>query len=218
MRKFSHSKAHRWDGQHRFEHWYRDNTVYFITSKVRDGLHAFRAEDAKRIFWDRFDHYSEKYGFEPWIVSLLDNHYHVIGWLKTGENLGPLMQRLHGSVAKLVNDLLPERHLPFWRHRGAQDYFDGCLRDALQLQRAFRYTALQAVRARIVTDYRTYPHTRAFVSVEEALHRADARQSYLSEVPYQRYERRNPRKNQQDNAPVRRYDHSPANADRTARR
>ncbi|MEO6436473.1 MAG: hypothetical protein ABIP55_12040 [Tepidisphaeraceae bacterium] len=37
FRKSSHSKAESWDGQHRFEHWYRDNTVYFITSKVRDG-------------------------------------------------------------------------------------------------------------------------------------------------------------------------------------
>ena len=37
------------DGQHRFEHWYRDNTVYFITTKVRDGYRAFDSDRAKRF-------------------------------------------------------------------------------------------------------------------------------------------------------------------------
>ena len=107
-----------------------------FTSKVRDGFRAFASEEAKRIFWDRFEHYTQKYGFVPWIATLMNNHYHFEGYLKIGENLGPLMQHLHGSVAKLVNDILPERHLPFWRHRGNQDYFDGCLRDVLQAVRA----------------------------------------------------------------------------------
>ena len=44
------------EGRHRFEHWYRDNTLYFITSMTRDGYPAFDTEPARRIFWDRFDH------------------------------------------------------------------------------------------------------------------------------------------------------------------
>ena len=42
----------------------------------------------------------------------MDNHYHLVGYLKRGENLGPFMRQFHGSVAKLVNDLLPERLKP----------------------------------------------------------------------------------------------------------
>jgi hypothetical protein len=190
FRKSSHSKAHFWKGNHRFEHWYRDNTCYFITSKVRDGHHAFAHEQAKCIFWDRFDYYTKKYGFVPWIASLLDNHYHVVGFLKIGENLGPLMQHLHGSVAKLVNDTLPQRHLPFWRHRGNQDYFDGCLRDVLQATRAYRYTKLQAVRAGIVRDFRDYPHTHVYLDIDRAVRRAVELNAFLDEVPYARYERR----------------------------
>src|SRR5688572_8064628 len=106
------------DGRHRFEHWYRDNTVYFITAKCRDGFHAFESAEAKAVFWDRFGHYAREFGFVPWIVTLMWNHYHALGYLKVGENLGPMMQRVHGSVAKLVNDTLPERRLPFWRERG----------------------------------------------------------------------------------------------------
>jgi hypothetical protein len=193
FRKSSHSKVERWDGEHRFEHWYRDNTCYFITSKVRDGFHAFRSDQAKAIFWNRFDFYAQKYGFVPWIATLLDNHYHIEGYLKVGENLGPFMQHLHGSVAKLVNDTLPERQLPFWRHRGNQDYFDGCLRDVLQATRAYRYIKLQAVRARIVRDYRDYPHTRVYVDIDRAIRRAVELKAFLAEVPYARYERKQQR-------------------------
>src|ERR1700722_4323803 len=111
----SHSPNERWDGRHRFEHWYRDNTVYFLTARCRDRFPAFASDQAKQIFWDRFNHWAHEYGFFPWIATLIDNHYHGLGYLKEGKNLGQMMRKLHGSVAKLVNDALPQRHLPFWR-------------------------------------------------------------------------------------------------------
>src|SRR5438874_4006250 len=95
FRKTSYTSHECWEGKHRFEHWYRDNTVYFITSKTRDGAPCFASERAKEIFWDRFDHYSTKYNFIPWVTTLLWNHYHTIGYLKSGENLGPFIQHLH---------------------------------------------------------------------------------------------------------------------------
>ena len=49
-----------YNGQHRYEHWYRDNSIYFITSSCRDNYHAFRSDEAKMIFWDRFDHYTKQ--------------------------------------------------------------------------------------------------------------------------------------------------------------
>jgi hypothetical protein len=104
------------------------------------------------------------------------------------------MQRFHGSVSKLVNDTLPQRHLPFWRHEGNQDYFDGCLRDVLQLTRAFNYTKLQAVRAHLVTDFRLYPHTRIYKTLEEGIQFALAHDAFLEEVPYARYDRHKARR------------------------
>jgi hypothetical protein len=99
------------DGKHRLEHWYRDNQVYFITARTRNGVHAFASDEAKAIFFDRFDFYTKRYNFVPWVTSLLSNHYHTIGYLYHGDDLGPMMQKIHGSVAKLVNDTLAERHL-----------------------------------------------------------------------------------------------------------
>lgn len=45
-----------------------------------------------------------KHRFEHWYrdntTTLLNNHYHTLGYLGLGPNLGPMMQRIHGSVAK----------------------------------------------------------------------------------------------------------------------
>lgn len=123
FRKSTHARSEYTEGRHCFEHWYRDNTVYFITARCRDGRAMFESEDAKRVFWDRFNHWTSYYGFVAWVTSLLGNHYHTLGFLRVGDNLGPMMQRIHGSVAKLVNDLGPERLLPFWKRENQNDYY-----------------------------------------------------------------------------------------------
>jgi hypothetical protein len=179
------------NGQHRFEHWYRDNTIYFITARCRDRYPAFATEGAKMIFWDRFDHYTRVHGFAPFVTSLLDNHYHTLGYLKVGLELKEMMRKLHGSVAKLVNDLLPERRLPFWCGDNHDDYFDGCIRDVLQLKRSYAYTLTQAERHGIVKNWRDYAHTHVYVTLDAAERRGIELKAFLEEVTYARYERRN---------------------------
>ena len=142
-------------GKHRFEHWYRDNTVYFITAR--------------------------------WVTTLLNNHYHTLGYLGLGPNLGPMMQRIHGSVAKLVNDLLPERRVPFWRLDKTGDYFDGCIRDEVQCRRAYRYTLTQSTRHHVARDWRDYPHTRQAIDLDRGITRALELRAFLVDVPYRRY-------------------------------
>ena len=158
FRKFGHHRAKYSTGP-KFEHWYRDNSIYFLTARCRDKFAAFDWEEAKAIFWDRFDYWTNEFGFVPCATTLMNNRYHTLGYLSRGENLGVMMQRIHGSVAKLVNDLHPPRHLPFWREAGRRDYFDGCIRDEMQCRRAYRYLLRQSVRARICKDWHDYPHT-----------------------------------------------------------
>ena len=193
FRKSSYTEKEFFDGRHRFEHWYRDNTLYFITSRVRNGFAAFDTEPAKRIFWDRFHFYTKMHGSTPCVTTLLNNHYHTVGHLKRGEELGEMMRKIHGSVAWLVMKEIGVRHVPFWREKGNRDYFDGCLRDVLQAERAYRYTLLQAVRARLVLDWRDYPDTRVDVEVGPMIRRAVELKAFLEDVPYARYECRRER-------------------------
>jgi REP element-mobilizing transposase RayT len=174
----------------RNEHWYRDNQVYFLTSRCRDRFPAFTSEAAKRVFWDRFYFYTSKHRFIPWVTSLMDNHYHTLGYLHCGDELGPMMRHLHGSVAKLVNDLLPERRVPFWYDAKHSDYMDGCIRDAEQARRAYHYTLAQSERHGIVRDWRFYPHTRVDVDMEIAIAGAVELRAFLAGLGYPRYERK----------------------------
>jgi hypothetical protein len=119
---------------------------------------------------------------------LLDNHYHTLGYLRIGNNLSEMMRRLHGSVVKLVYDVLPIRRVPFWREAGHRDYFDGCIRDEKQCRRAYKYTLTQAVRHGIVKDYREFPHTRVPIELERGLKRALELQAFREKVPYKRYQ------------------------------
>jgi REP element-mobilizing transposase RayT len=186
----SHTGVHR--EQHRYEHWLVDNQIYFITSRCRDRFPAFANESAKQIFWTKFEQYTSQFGFTPWVTSLLDNHYHTLGHLASGENLPTMMQRIHGSVAKLVNDLLPQRFPDFWRNAKGKEYFDGCIRDEKQGGLAYRYTMLQGERHGIVNDFRNYPHTRIGVDIEDAVGLALKNGEFLQGVPYKRYQRNGP--------------------------
>jgi len=99
IRKSSHTHNHVYKNKHRFEHWYVDNQVYFITSRTRAGFLAFSGRDARDVFWNRFDHYTRLHHFTPWVTTLIGNHYHTLGSLKYGPESGPMMRKLHGSVA-----------------------------------------------------------------------------------------------------------------------
>lgn len=187
IQRLSRSEHADYRGRHRYEHWLVDNQVYFITARCRDRYPAFASEAAKAIFWDRFSHYTSEFGFVPWITSLVDNHYHTLGYLRVGDELPRMMQRVHGSVAKLVNDLLPIRVTPFWRDAKGHEYFDGCLRDERQARLAYQYTLKQAVRHGVTSDFRSHPHTRVNVELEPAIRRAKELSAFLEGVPYKRY-------------------------------
>lgn len=205
-RKSSPSSRRTYKGRHRLEHWYRDNQVYFITARCRDRFPAFASEDAKAVFWDRFTHYARVHGYTPWVTSLLDNHDHTLGYLRVGDQLKDMMRKLHGSVAKLVNDQLAfearalecpcsaplnaqGRLVPFFTDTRDHDYYDGCIRDEKQARLAYRYVLTQARRHGVAEDYRQYPHTRVNVELEPAIKRSLQLSAFLRGVAYRRYAR-----------------------------
>ncbi|MDP7288207.1 MAG: hypothetical protein QGH94_09470 [Phycisphaerae bacterium] len=175
-----------YEGQRRFEHWYVDNQVYFITARCTDRYAAFVTSAAQEIFWDRWGHYAEEHQFTPWIISLVANHYHVLGYCKSGDGFGQMMRKTHGSIAKLVNDTLPQRRVPFWSGPGHQDYFDGCIRSKKQCRLAFRYIQTQCVRHGICSDWREYRNTRVLVELERGVKRALEIDAFMEGVPYKR--------------------------------
>lgn len=183
MRKGAGTRNEFFNGQHRLEHWYRNNSVYFLTVRCSNKFPALASEQAKQIFWRQITQYVAEHHFDVFVCTLMSNHYHAVGYLSDGSNLAPLLQKIHGSAAKLVNDVSPQRLVPFW-----SEYFDGCLRDEKQYWRAYRYTLLQSVRHGICRDWHEYKHTRVYISLEDGLKIATTKRVFLPMVPYKRYE------------------------------
>ena len=172
-------------GHRRREHWYSDNQVYFITARCKDRFAAFASECAKEVFWDRMGAHTTKATFTPWIVSLLPNHYHILGYARYGEAISAMMQGIHGATAKLVNDLLPQRRSPFWEDHHGHSWFDGCIRNETQCRRTYAYIQRQAVRHGV--GRQDYPHTRITVDLEVGVRRALQLDAFMEGVPYRRY-------------------------------
>jgi hypothetical protein len=192
VRRISYTVHRQFNGKRRFEHWLVDNQVYFVTARCRDRFPAFDSALARNVFWDRFEYHTRHFGYIPWVTSLMSNHYHTIGYLGQGNNLPELIRRLHGSVAKLVNDLLPERHVPFWtqKSRGHGDYFDGCIRNERQASLAYAYVLNQSIKHRICNDWRRYPDTHVGLEVDASVRTAIECGAFLPGVPYPRYFKR----------------------------
>ena len=176
-------------GRHRAEHWAIDNQIYFITARCRDRLPAFRAEEAKSVFWRQLHRKAEAHGFTLIIVSLMDNHYHLLGHLREGEQLHHMMHGLHGSVARYVNQItdLASQVKPMFRERSNRQYMDGAVRSSKQFTRCFGYIERQSVRHRICKSAEDYPHTRVFVEMERARARALEISAFLHGVGDRRH-------------------------------
>ena len=71
-RKSSYTPNATYDGKRRFEHWYRDNQIYFITARCRNKFPAFASEGAQAVSWDRFAHYTRRHGFTPIVTTLMN--------------------------------------------------------------------------------------------------------------------------------------------------
>ena len=180
--------------RHRREHWLIDNQIYFITARCRDGLLIFEDEQAAEIFWNRFDHHTLAQQITPIVTSLVGNHYHLLAHVEVGANVPVFVRNLHGSTAKLTNDLREaaglDRISDVWANGLRGSYFDGCVRNATQFRRIFRYVERQGVRHGLVRTGEHFPHTRVNVSMERALKRALERNSFL---PWSDKTRWNPR-------------------------
>ena len=115
-------------------HIYEDDTMYFITARTINKEKFFNTIEKKKIFQQVLKSVLEKYSYylHAWIV--LDNHYHFLMKIMTGENLKLFIKDLHSTSARKINELENQKGRKVWFQ-----YWDYCPRNVKDFYQHFNY-------------------------------------------------------------------------------
>ena len=135
-------------------HIYADDTLYFLTATTLYHACLLASPEHKMYFQEQLFEvaYNYKIELKAWVV--LDNHYHALFYLPTGDNLSGFVKSLHTRTAITFNQLD--------NHPGRQvwwNYWDWCIRGKEDYWRHFNYTRYNPVKHGYVQQLRDWPYS-----------------------------------------------------------
>ena len=119
---------------HRPLHIYKDDTLYSLTARTIEKEKFFNTDEKKKIFNRTLKGVLEKYGYHLYAWVILDNHYHCLMKITTGESLKFFVKDLHSLSAKRINELDNQIGRRVWFQ-----YWDRCVRDEKDFYSHFNY-------------------------------------------------------------------------------
>jgi putative transposase len=108
---------------HHPPHIYLNNTWYFITASLHCKQHLLRPVGHKDIVRDQLKTLIAEFHVQLAAWVILDNHYHILGRSRVGQDLSRLFGRLHGRTAFELNGRDGRRGRQVWHN-----YWDTCIR------------------------------------------------------------------------------------------
>jgi len=104
-------------------HLFLDDTPYFITGAIYEKRRLLESAEIKQLLLKQINEYFKKFewALHHWVI--LDNHYHLMGKSKLGKDMTRIMQGIHGSTSKPIQEATGA-FTPIW-----WNYWDYCPRD-----------------------------------------------------------------------------------------
>ncbi len=104
-------------------HFFCDNSPYFITAAIYEKRLLLANEDIKaellRLIHKVFQ--EKDWILDHWVI--LDNHYHLLGSSRKGEDLPKIMQSIHSQSCFLISQTTNCKKQVWW------NYWDYCPRN-----------------------------------------------------------------------------------------
>ena len=115
-------------------HIYKNETIYFISSRTINKDRFFEKNFEKDILWLVLRKAINKFkiGLFAWV--LLDNHYHLLFKIQDGKNLLRFIHFINGKSSFLLNQAEMRRGRKIWCQ-----YWDKCIRDEVDFWKHFNY-------------------------------------------------------------------------------
>ena len=117
---------------------------HHVTQRGNRREQTFFEDGDYALYLDLLAEGAERHGVEVWAYCLMPNHVHIVAVPRDAEGLGRTFRHVHRHYAGYVNTRMRVTgHL--WQGR-----FSSVAMDEQHLHAAFRYVALNPVRARLV--------------------------------------------------------------------
>lgn len=148
--------------KHRPPHIYRDNQIYFLTSRTHKKICYFNGDERKEILKNVLIKSIKRFNIKIYAWVIMDNHYHLLfdikrkfpssqfasprgDELRTSEmtpkgnfaskyQLVEFIRKLHKDSSRIINKLDNTRGRKIW-----YQYWDHCIRDETDFYKHFNY-------------------------------------------------------------------------------
>ena len=132
-------------------HLFLNNTPYFVTSAIHQKRPLLASDMVKQRLLEIIQEcFSEKkWTLNDWVI--LNNHYHLLGVSKKGEDLSKIFRKIHGISSHFI-----QTHclcnLPIW-----WDFWDYCPRDEKDYLVRLNYLLINPVKHGYCDNLYEYP-------------------------------------------------------------
>ncbi len=132
-------------------HLLLDDTPYFITAIIYQGRKLLVAPTLKETLLELMHTYFAKFNWELHHWVILDNHYHMLGQSRRGEDLSKIMRSIHSHSAQVIRQTTHAAKPIWW------NYWDYCPRDETDYLIRLNYLLYNPVKHGYVADLKDYP-------------------------------------------------------------
>jgi putative transposase len=132
-------------------HLFLDDTPYFITGAIYQKRSLLAPSELKNRLFELIQEYFQTYRWELHHWVILDNHYHVLGQSRKGQELTPIFRSIHSRAGILISQS-SRCAKPIW-----WNYWDYCPRDETEYTVRLNYLLMNPIKHGYVTSLHDYP-------------------------------------------------------------
>jgi putative transposase len=132
-------------------HLLLDDTPYFITAIIYQSRRLLAEPQLKETLLELIQTYFAKYNWELHHWVILDNHYHILGQSRRGEDLSNVMRSIHSHSAQYIRSATQAAKPIWW------NYWDYCPRNEADYLTRLNYLLYNPIKHGYTTDLKNYP-------------------------------------------------------------
>lgn len=132
-------------------HLLLDDTAYFITAAIYEKRRLLARSETKARLLNLLQQHFQRYEWQLQHWVILDNHYHLMGMSRSGEQLPQIFRNVHSAMAGYILELETCQKPVWW------NYWDYCPRHEKDYLTRLNYLLYNPVKHGYTTDLHSYP-------------------------------------------------------------